>query len=1797
MGNKAQKNVRRWRKTDIKRGINAAFSWLLCLAMLVSSMSMALPVYAQEAPCTQEEHTHGEGCYVQVTSETVTSMVCSIEADVIVHQHTDFCYDDAGNLRCTLEEKEAHTHGEDCLDEEGSLICQKEELELHTHEAGCYDEEGALVCESVQVVEHVHTEECFATEEVPVDTETLTCTVTDETHEHTALCHGIWVLDCDQPEHAHTETCLPEETTPETTVETTETTEATTETTGVTVPEGLTEEEQAQVDAVIAQIDALPTADEIDTQAAAFENDEEEEAYLTEVHTQVATAYKAYTQLGETLRGHVTNWDKLAELEYIWSAFTLEEPVAKDSGNTQYGEALDGDYAYIDNLSVSCQDGDYPLDSDDAPGNDSSLDNGILRTYDTATYTISFQTHLCEKLDDNFGGYAKGRLHYEFILPFSESEARFETDSMGWMKAFPEGVYTLTTEPVTTETGDTKTIQVLRGSFMLKGETEEDKDAIGEGERTLKVVIRALTLSNDMILQPYYTLWLEYNKDNDGKEITYVKDTGYPIHTGLITDLSSVGATETTGEETHFHKPQTCVGEEITITAAPRYNIALETSSASANSSRGTYNFSEGNENAPNYGAGEIDGRLYGFGITIELWGEEKAKDKEGNDVSKGLLGVELPTGDIELTIALETWVNRYDGKGYVEVTDTYRPMVWSGGENEEYPLAEKKNPDHQAEGRSRDPDWYTEREVDTDLKDVYAVPINWRLESDQDTWHRGHCYDGGNWSVGVDDTAEDGDAVNLNEVHVTVSGYQINFKQMPVSYQRGQNNTYYNPDAVGDDFWKINHAVFSAGELWVVMPYTYTATDGEAVDLRDTCNEGTTMLRAWIREGSVDGHSFQNPHYNNSDFMNREPAASNMNLEDDRAVYTDPFAKSGDIVTRVYYLRPGAAGSEAPLTQNCQNNQNDWAMAGQKGTLLVEYYQDNKEDGYRIAGMDLLIKFDDAFFEPTGYRYLSNKPFDDPILWAAKADKTGWDHKGLNPYADGYDEEQQMTTPEDLIYFDSLDALKEAGYTCVGALMQRRRIIGEGNNYYHLLLDGVVKSDAPLGYTYLLTYDCRSWSLADLHEYVQTKETLPSEMTPSNKDYDEQYNAYAAKYLPQWDIQTAEAVAEEGYRMISYEDYFETCFIRTWEKTTTTAGEEEAKSAFQNSKKTIYENGFPVPGNGAPHYIDTCLVVPYTTQISKTTAQTNADGSSKTKYELGLNQVYVDYKLTPTASRVMGSSDSTGGAEKVITVEIIDILPLGMTLYDGKIYWTGQGENSEFEYEQAEMWQAAGTVTGGIAPATEGSDTEPWFEVKIETLKKAPYEGRERIWITLHNVTLSGNENTSLGEIYYTCKIQSDMPDGTRLENVTRIRSVDDMREQTVENGNMASYSIEVLRNTAMSLSKVPAETYVEWYDPIEFTMNIGNNSGNDMQNVILADSLPVNGVDGSDFTGPLVLTEFSAVMSKGDSELNLDENLSFYYTTSEDFIGYKEAENLRVGTLTVNDLTKEGSVWTKLDPVDASSTTWTFRLPDAEDQGEQQITAIVACGDIPAGYNLKLCSTIKLPEGQANDYLVNYLSMNNGLYTNAYVRVVSRTISGKTWHEDAVDHLYSDGDELLDGVQIALLQKNDEGEYVPFCYQDSLDQENPVPVVIQSGQKVSVQKNGSVEVYEPGQYLFADLPAGDFAVRFSSGSKSIYTFTACDQNAGDDTKDSDGVPTYEGTSGNGLMFTEITGIIMPAANSDEMVSTFGKYSSKNNDSGFYSIQYELPLTGGMGTTIYYILGAVLTLPALAGLRRRRKR
>lgn len=108
----------------------------------------------------------------------------------------------------TWRSPEGHIHTATCCDYEEVLTCGLEECEdtLHEHTDDCYDEEGNLVCTQPEVIEgHTHTEDCCGYEETLICGEEEQQEIS-EPHRHTEACYTREFV-CTKSEHTHSLIC------------------------------------------------------------------------------------------------------------------------------------------------------------------------------------------------------------------------------------------------------------------------------------------------------------------------------------------------------------------------------------------------------------------------------------------------------------------------------------------------------------------------------------------------------------------------------------------------------------------------------------------------------------------------------------------------------------------------------------------------------------------------------------------------------------------------------------------------------------------------------------------------------------------------------------------------------------------------------------------------------------------------------------------------------------------------------------------------------------------------------------------------------------------------------------------------------------------------------------------------------------------------------------------------------------------------------------------------------------------------------------------------------------------------------------------------------------------------------------------------------------------------------------------------------------------------------------------------------------------------------------------------------
>lgn len=1108
---------------------------------------------------------------------------------------------------------------------------------------------------------------------------------------------------------------------------------------------------------------------------------------------------------------------------------------------------------------------------------------------------------------------------------------------------------------------------------------------------------------------------------------------------GLVTGSSHSCAEH--GEQEY----KTITGPDVSVTSAPRFNVRIVNGHGGVNQTVGTFDFSTGNDLAQNKNAGTKEGRIQAFGAVIQIVGKSP---------QHGLRGCELPDGspitfDLTLTSSYRT-----DEGETITPDDAYAPLLWSIDGN-------LQGNGTQSDGRDLSM---------VGVRRSYYIPTN-EYESRESS----SCFNGGKWK-GVQ---------SGGTIQVTISDYKVDLEQLPYNNIVDTPTTYqyYNPNTIGG-YWDIQTACFSAGEIWVVQPFY----DSEGNYIADKYNSGTFQI-------TLEDKNLQMTGENGTSLDKVEDNTNQAIQTDDQVVQTSYLSKPGTIGLGVIYI-PNTEQQDngtLALTEGCRFNGKDWILRGDSLGLTGYLNQSGAEGQARIIAADYLLKFDDAFFEPERTITYGSST----VLYGAKPDKKGWNHQGKQPDEDGYDAEMMQATADDLIFFSSLDELKEQEYTCVAVLLESRRLFREGNDSTGLRILGKSKDNSGLdGNTFMITHSGVTWNRNDIKaaaaEWCKKGEADLTE---------EDYLSYVQNGFPSRAGKTTPLKYDSDYPAPSTKvDY-------------------ESSDALKNYTKSQYdENGY-VTGTAGANAGDSCLVVDYATQITKSPNQPGTgEGEKKLTYDMDTSQREVDYVLNPTAIRSQGES-TTEGTSTTTTVYIEDTLPVGLeyilnsAFYGGEYTSNGGGK--------------AGTVTGGtkLLPEIKNND-----------------DGTTTLLFTLENVTITEEEITRLEPIYYSCTIgtpgneETDVVNQQQLLNSVKIWSDDEqIRDFVATNGNYAEKSIIISKNRAVSFSKTSDQKIVEVGEEMGFTIHHGNNSSNSMD-VVDIDFLPHNEDGrGTQITGQVVVSELT-VQSK-----ELISGFKLYYTTDT------AKRNTTAADYQAADFT-EANGWTemKIDP-----DTGAVELPDVT----HVIVAVAAVGRLTPNSTLKMHITFEVPDGKPGEFLVNSFGSGD-MESNARTYIVNRLLEGVVWLDADKDGLRDSGETLLDGVKVTLMQKDEAGTYQPYLLDGKA-------VSVETGKQINVLTGDiSDNTRGTGAYGFHHLPQGDFAVKFEDGQNvKLGDYIATQANAGtNDTIDSDAIAHEQDGK---LVSARIEGIEMPAAKE----ITVQTYESRYHDLGLYASQINIPV------------------------------
>ena len=1781
-------------------------SGLACVVVFCTVYALILPAITMEnkPQCGKEEHTHTDECYRRLGAAAAPAqpvLDCTLNS-LGIHQHTADCYDAGGALICGYADYVLHIHDGRCYDETGALVCTlpeirehvhtdacyraaepepvqdpqparepicgKQEAEGHTHTDACYQTERELTCTLPETEGHVHGEACRD------ETGTLICTLTEaEGHTHNDSCYTekkTLICTVEESEgHTHTEACYPAA--PEQAAE------------QLQPQEQATEQEQARELICAIPEAALHTHDEtcytggvltcgrLQTTAhqhtdACFHAPEAAPAPQPELtctipegegahtHSQEAGCYDENGKLiceTEESAGHqhgprcYGTWELVCQLEEHTHA---EECFLKDGLTAEEWAQIDAVSAKLNALPIRGEI-EEKLMALDVAGDEAGYDAYMIQlaqavrearaAYDALTETQKQKIADAARLEELSWLLTSADDSGDTIEPVLDGDYAYIANLIIKSCADGAGDFDEDNAPGNDSSASNLRLRTFDLATYTLGFTIELKEGANPaGYREGKVFFECVlpVTADKAAFDLGGMTWLQTVKD-PSCQIT--EANGRQVLSGsYVLEPSGANPAAISSGYSEITVAVRALNMQNGDTLAPQFTMWLD------------YNGEVDHETVSNTltisAASQYNVELVRPFTSNTATGDYNFATDDAGAPNTGMGTVNGYMMGFGLSIQLRSDKNRgllgmqlpgpnttisFD----LTLSSAYVAEGIEVNTEGEYPLllwSGGGNSEGDAQGRP----------TQTAATAIVDVPYN-QYQASSGPYGGNACNDGGTWTF-----SQEGDTI-----HVTVTGFQIDTSRFPYRSSQQTFNKYYTPKEDGSTDWlNINAAVFSAGEFWLLQPCK-GITNGQQVDKI----HGPGQFNITVRDTDLTVNG----------------AATAQTKADDDASLDYRLGGGGTIAAALTHNKEGNTEYNGSLLQGSHLNDTDWAVAGQPILLRAQLSQTGANGGGVMAAADLLVKFDARFFEPysvKGIQWYANDY--GKFYWAAKPDKTNWTS----------DEEMKRATEDDLVYFASgdLDSLKAQGYVPVGVLMEvRNGDYTATNGTYSLRIDGKVKEDSDgggAGMVYMMTQSNLVWTKNDVANALGISNV--SEMTA------EQCNNYVRNTLPSRDPATGGSkqqldgagnwLTTSGYIEPSErQDYFTTSQLRTCSKPT-------------------YDEGGYHPGLYAVNFQDSCLVVPYRTTITKTTAQTDGNGNAKVAYGMNQNQRMVDYVLTPKiqGELAVGLSDAT---ERVVEIIIQDTLPKGLLYYTGSSYIGGS-------YTQDTTCENPGTVTGGRS-------LEPSIETAVD--------GRTVLtWRYTATVSLSGQNPTPLEPIYFSCQIDNaELASATvSLTNqVTITTGGEQFRGFKEEYGNLGKFAITVTRMEGASITKLSDQHNADWWKPLGFLMNAGNNSSENLNDVLIVETLPKNGQDDTGYDGPLVVDEL-LLGSKANTPLL--GNFQFYYTTDTAYAGLTGA-NLRARLAKQDGQTWQqylaaSSSWQKLTaPTNVQSTTtqgaiWyagaASGLPNTDSQKTAPITAIVAAGTLPANRTLKMHITVSLPQGKAGDKLVNHLSMLTAdginLHTSARTELVSRSLAGLTWLDKNADGIQNETEaDYLSGITVSLLKLKEGTDptnlnnYEPCCYPGTT-----TPIVIQTGQQVSAQAEGSGKIasYNKGEYLFTDLPSGVYAVKFSDGTGEngilLENYHPSPENEGtDDAVDSDGVPTLDGD--HVLQSTAIVNIDLQDAS--------GISVSEHNDSGFYRRGTELPMTGGSGAYWQTFCGLALMAGPLVCWTHKRRR
>lgn len=981
--------------------------------------------------------------------------------------------------------------------------------------------------------------------------------------------------------------------------------------------------------------------------------------------------------------------------------------------------------------------------------------------------------------------------------------------------------------------------------------------------------------------------------------------------------------------------------DEITVSAKLNLNVRISGGNSQASFER-KYDFGVGNDKATHKDLGIQRGVLSRYSAEVDLrW----------PDLTKGVKGLEVPRGDISFDV---TTKNRWCTEGKCKTADN--KSGWGEYTDDHAPEASLQSYFFDAGSINRFKTSIYDR-IDNSYFSAYDN-YDYASSTDAKYWDnlgkqniRNGIQDNGAWSIQEDRQSD------KTVYHVTISGSMVHTDDMvQAAYATGY--TYNGAQK--------SRCIYTRGsdcQEQVIIPVSsqylafFNPTTIGGKDVFKHYNESSTELRQSIRDGNAMATSITN--YKLPKVSSADDSKNQSVIDDDSNAVNKNLRSPGTFIQKIMYhcLLSGATGDDNGTDCGSYTSQDayhgyDSTVAGQSISMHSgAAYWFGDASNAPVFALNL-VKFDPDFYQVDkvtrtndGYGAWYDNSWSAPVTYS-KAQSLMWyavKKDGKN-WKSG--DEQSRADINSLSYYSTYEEGKKHG--AIVGILQAAPTAMPLNLTTRFGQPDILMPTNPnkVNGTTQITGVAVIWRRGELAKL--------SGLDPDDST-DEEWEAWANKQNP-LDIYNQVGIKHEQFGPL------------------TSAGDNPYYPAEYTEDGALIEGSGLADNNRG----DTLHLVSEEPRVSKSVAQKDDAGKTKTVFDLDKDQRTVDWVINAKTSTQQSSSSALYYTDMYLT----DTLPKGLTYLPGSARVGGA---------YAEATPNAGIVAGGkvndpqITTNKDGTSTLKW------TITGVPADGNG---VDLHYSTTIGDEFDP----------DKDVANGDQFVNTVTIQSRRNKTNPSIAKGSVATATMQVSKLHASALAIRANPLLNDINKQLGFTNRLSNFSSSEKANAYAVNIMPyMGGGTKSAYNGSYVMDYLKIASPAKKAPL---DKVKVYFTTDPKYRTYKPASISLKEMQTWHQATYDASSMMVTIPSGYSRpTAWGFYSPS-----------------LPADSQYNFQWHIQPTGNTAGDsYVAEWEDDMNEV--SAVTQVVERRLNGVAWFDYNNDGNRQDTDKVLPNVKVSLL------------------------------------------------------------------------------------------------------------------------------------------------------------------------------